>query len=78
MDEERPRPTPRLSRLRDDEPAKAVVREVPLHLRPAVGAEVQHTLPAKFRVSNPDRVIDPSTGVTKVELVRFYGLVGPL
>ena len=64
--------------LREDKPAKAVVREVPLHLRPAAGAEVQHTLPAKFRVSNPDRVIDPSTGVTKVELVRFYGLVGPL
>lgn len=36
------------------------------------------TLPAKFRVSNPERVIDPSTGVTKIELVRFYGLVGPL
>ncbi|VTU42347.1 Putative DNA ligase-like protein/MT0965 (plasmid) [Variovorax sp. RA8] len=64
--------------IRADKPAKAVVREVPLHLRPAAGAEVQHTLPAKFRVSNPDRVIDPSTGVTKIELVRFYGLVGPL
>jgi len=64
--------------LRVDKPAKAVVREVPMYLRPAIGAEVQHTLPARFRVSNPDRVIDPSTGVTKIELVRFYGLVGPL
>lgn len=64
--------------IRTDKPAKAVVREVPLHLRPAAGAEVQHTLPPKFQVSNPDRVIDPSTGVTKIELVRFYGLVGPL
>ena len=64
--------------IRTDKPAKAVVREVPLHLRPAAGAEVQHTLPAKLRVSNPERVIDSSTGVTKIELVRFYGLVGPL
>lgn len=64
--------------LREDKPANAVVREVPQHLRPAAGAAVQHTLPAKFRVSNPERVIDPSTGVTKIELVRFYGLVGPL
>ncbi|KWT70833.1 MULTISPECIES: DNA ligase D [unclassified Variovorax] len=64
--------------IRTDKPAEAIVREVPLHLRPAAGAEVQHTLPAKFRISNPDRVIDPSTGVTKIELVRFYGLVGPL
>lgn len=64
--------------LRTDKPARAVVREVPQHLRPAAGADVQHALPAKFRVSNPERVIDPSTGVTKIELVRFYGLVGPL
>ncbi|CAN7384702.1 DNA ligase D [Variovorax sp. LjRoot178] len=64
--------------IRADKPAKAVVREVPLHLQPAAAAAVQHTLPAKFRVSNPERVIDPSTGVTKIELVRFYGLVGPL
>ncbi|MDN8618599.1 DNA ligase D [Variovorax ginsengisoli] len=64
--------------IRTDKPAKAVVREVPLHLRPAAGGEVQRTLPAKLRVSNPERVIDSSTGVTKIELVRFYGLVGPL
>jgi bifunctional non-homologous end joining protein LigD len=35
-------------------------------------------LPAKFRVTNPERVIDASTGITKVELVRYYGLVGKL
>jgi bifunctional non-homologous end joining protein LigD len=64
--------------LRDDKPAKVIVRELPHHLRPEPGAEVQHTLPAKFRVTNPERVIDPSTGITKIELVRFYGLVGPL
>jgi len=64
--------------VRQDKAAKAVVREVPEHLKPAPGAPVQHTLPAKFRVSNPERVIDPTSGVTKIELVRFYGLVGPL
>jgi bifunctional non-homologous end joining protein LigD len=31
-----------------------------------------------LRVSNPDRVIDPATGTTKVELVRYYALVAPL
>jgi bifunctional non-homologous end joining protein LigD len=35
-------------------------------------------LPATLRVSNPDRVIDPQSGVTKIELVRYYALVAPL
>ncbi len=48
------------------------VRESPA--APAVGS----TLPRGFRVSNPERVVDPSTGITKIELVRFYGLVAPL
>jgi len=64
--------------LREDKPAGAVVRERPRHLRAAANAEVQHTLPARFRVTHPERVIDPDTGITKIELVRFYGLVGPL
>jgi bifunctional non-homologous end joining protein LigD len=35
-------------------------------------------LPASLRVSNPERVVDASTGVTKIELVRYYALVAPL
>jgi len=65
--------------LRADKPAKAIVREKPVHLKPAdTGQAVMHKLPPKLKVSNPERVIDPSTGVTKVELVRFYGLIAPL
>ncbi|MEO7392084.1 MAG: DNA ligase D, partial [Ramlibacter sp.] len=36
------------------------------------------TLPASLRVSNPDRIIDATTDTTKIDLVRFYALVGPL
>ncbi|HXE48631.1 MAG TPA: DNA ligase D [Ramlibacter sp.] len=36
------------------------------------------TLPPTPRVSHPDRVIDPATGTTKIELVRYYALVAPL
>ena len=32
--------------------------------------------PAKL--THPDRVIDPSTGITKLDLARYYGLVAPL
>jgi bifunctional non-homologous end joining protein LigD len=35
-------------------------------------------LPSTLRVSNPDRVIDPSTGTTKIQLVRYYAVVAPL
>ena len=34
-------------------------------------------LPPSLRISNPDRVVDPQTGVTKIELVRYYALVSP-
>ena len=36
------------------------------------------TLPAGLRISNPDRVIDPQSQVTKMGLVRYYALVAPL
>jgi bifunctional non-homologous end joining protein LigD len=35
-------------------------------------------LPASLRVSHPQREVDPTTGVTKIELVRYYALVAPL
>ena len=35
-------------------------------------------LSSKFQVSHPNRVIDASTGFTKIELVRYYALVGDL
>lgn len=32
---------------------------------------------ASMRLSNPERVIDATTGLTKVELVRYYATVSP-
>lgn len=52
--------------LRTDKPAKAIVRE-----RAAAS-------PAGPKISNPERIIDSSSGVRKVDLVRYYGLVGEL
>ncbi|HSD39018.1 MAG TPA: DNA ligase D [Rhodocyclaceae bacterium] len=62
--------------LRTDKKAQAIVREQPVHLSAPDGPA--STLPAGFRISNPDRVIDPSTGTTKVQLVRYYALIAPL
>ncbi|MDM0028876.1 DNA ligase D [Variovorax saccharolyticus] len=59
--------------LRSDKPAASIVRETAKALgdagpvrtagKAAVGA---------IKVSNADRVIDPSTGLTKLDLVRYY------
>jgi bifunctional non-homologous end joining protein LigD len=49
---------------------------------PAPAAEAAEApasaLPPTLRISNPERVVDPQTGVTKLELVRYYALVAPL
>ncbi|HEY0447387.1 MAG TPA: DNA ligase D [Allosphingosinicella sp.] len=55
--------------LRDDKKAAAVIEEKPQPLpRPAAGDGV--------RISNPERVIDPSSGVTKGELADYCRLLG--
>ncbi|GGI52916.1 DNA ligase D [Oxalicibacterium solurbis] len=41
-------------------------------------AAMHSTLPTGFKVTHPDRVIDPSTGITKIDLIRYYALVAPL
>ena len=53
--------------LRFDKPAREVSREV-------VGAvaAVKAKATSSVKVTNPDRVIDPSTGLTKLALVRYY------
>jgi len=70
--------------LRADKPATAIVREEPADTKKiakrgsAAAATESHALNPSLRVTHPERVIDPSTGITKIELVRYYGLVGDL
>lgn len=70
--------------LRTDKPASAIVQEKPADTKrvakpgSAAAANQSHALNPSLRVTHPERVIDPSTGITKIELVRYYGLVGEL
>jgi bifunctional non-homologous end joining protein LigD len=83
--------------LREDKPAKSVVRELPKHMRaeapqddakparkraakkaPAAEDALPGNLPATFKVTHGERVMDAESGVTKVEMVRYYALVGAL
>jgi bifunctional non-homologous end joining protein LigD len=69
--------------LRDDKEASTIVREKAQRLSSArapiaAPAPSVRALADRLRVTNPQRVIDASTGTTKLELVRYYALVGDL
>jgi bifunctional non-homologous end joining protein LigD len=57
--------------LRLDKPPREVTREV-VATAPAGAAAAPAPTASSIKVSNPERVIDPSTGITKVTLVRYY------
>jgi bifunctional non-homologous end joining protein LigD len=68
--------------LRSDKPASRIVREEPVSMEHAH----PHTTstPSRDRlaagsvsISHPERVIDASTGITKLELARYYAKVAP-
>jgi bifunctional non-homologous end joining protein LigD len=52
--------------LRDDKEPQMITREQ------AVDRPAAKPVAGGVRVSHPDRVIDPSTGLTKLDLVRYY------
>jgi bifunctional non-homologous end joining protein LigD len=58
--------------LRSDKKAKDVVRELPQPAPPAAPAG------DGIKITNPERVLWPETGVTKQELVDYYRTIGPL
>ncbi len=60
-----------------DKPAKAA-RGAPPAKANSRATVIEAVLPPTLRVSHPERVIDAASGTTKIELVRYYALVGPL
>jgi bifunctional non-homologous end joining protein LigD len=62
--------------LRSDKKADAIIREKPVH--PAAESAPASSIPKSLKVTNPDRVIDPSSGFTKIDVIRYYSLVAPL
>ena len=69
--------------LRADKKAKLIVREKAesaekVFKSGSAAEQKAQPPPSRVRVTHPERVIDASTGLTKIELVRYYGLVGDL
>ena len=68
--------------LRIDKAAKGISRELPQHLEDAVSTDepkaASSNLPANFKVTHGERVIDQQSGATKLDVIRYYALVGNL
>ena len=69
--------------LREDKQPAAIVREQAQRI--AKEKTMQHSdsdedsvLPASFKVSHAERVIDSDSGARKIDVVRYYALVGKL
>jgi bifunctional non-homologous end joining protein LigD len=63
--------------LRSDKPADRITREVAKEVA-GPSRKLASKMPAKFRITHPERVIDTSTGITKGQLVEFYATVAAL
>ncbi|CAB3627622.1 DNA ligase D [Achromobacter marplatensis] len=65
--------------LRTDKSAREITREKAAAVTRAPAAKAQAKPAGKIgKLTHPERVIDPSTGLTKLDLARYYGLVAPL
>ena len=78
--------------LRSDKPPQSITREkaaaapkapkpaadTRTKAKPVISGSTSHVLSSKLRITHPERVIDKTTGITKLELVRYYALVGSL
>ena len=60
--------------LRSDKTPHEIVREAPQHAKPVV----RSILPSHLKLTHPERVVDALSKTTKLDLVRYYALVGPL
>ncbi|MDB5793448.1 MAG: ligD [Massilia sp.] len=75
--------------LRSDKPAKGITRELPTPIKEIDMTEeastasnepagAQGKLPATLKITNGERVVDEKSGATKMDVVRYYALVGEL
>jgi bifunctional non-homologous end joining protein LigD len=63
--------------LRADKPARAITHEKPRSVAKKTGKTQPEQAELPVRISNPERVIDKSSGATKLELARFYADIAP-
>ena len=70
--------TPTADKPEAPSPDKTAVSTRPPAKKAAKSKSSTAEPPDQLRVTHGDRIVDPSTGTTKLQLVRFYLLVAPL
>ncbi len=63
--------------LRSDKKSESIIREKPVHI-PAEKPARAVSISSSVKITNPDRVVDSSTGFKKIDLIRYYSLIAPL
>ena len=63
---------PTFKGVREDKPPGSIIRELPKRWDEAGVLANNRAWASSVKVTNPERVIDPSTGFRKVDLVRYY------
>src|SRR5213075_147816 len=58
--------------LRLDKPAREVVREMAIAVPPSAAPAPSGNRVGAVKVSNAERIVDPSSGLRKLDLVRYY------
>jgi len=62
---------PSFQGLREDKPASSIRRETPA----SSSAPARNPALGSIRMTNPDRVLYPDAGITKLELARYYQII---
>ncbi|MGB7196442.1 MAG: DNA ligase D [Collimonas pratensis] len=62
--------------LRSDKPPRAIVKEKAMHL--IARQQTVATTAKSVKVTHGERIIDDSSGIAKIDLIRYYSLVAPL
>lgn len=64
--------------LRTDKPAKAIFRESSMATMSESPSSQQHSLLNTLKITHPERVVEETTRITKIEVMRYYALVAKL
>lgn len=63
--------------LRSDKPPQAITHERAKPAARAASGKAAAPAGGRVKISNPERIIDPASGISKLELARFYERIAP-